>query len=187
MYYKILFVIGLLFEVVAQVLLAQGNEFVYAQKPIDFAHWFLLLGVVFMIPQVISFPKKIYSFIGKPLTIIGIVCIIGMCILDFIWWSYPTQELRNEFAKHISQFPSIWDVFLKIGPSSYIFNIGLLFLAFNYFKENKIGVTIIILATLLILFARFIPNRLIYGYLITVIGFSYIFYKTKQVNEYQVK
>lgn len=58
MNYKILFIVGLLFEVIAQILLSRGNDFVYAQKPIDFAHWFLLLGVIFMIPQVIYFPKK---------------------------------------------------------------------------------------------------------------------------------
>lgn len=177
MNYKILFIIGLLFEVIAQSLLAKGNDFVYAQKPIDFAHWFLLLGVVFMIPQVISFPKKVYSYLGKPLAIIGIVCIIGMCVLDFIWWSYPTQELRIEFANHISQFPSIWKTFLKIGPSSYFINLGLFILSLNYFKENKIGVSIVLTATIIILFLRFIPNRLIYGYLITAIGFSVIFFK----------
>jgi len=37
---------------------AQGNDFVYSQDPIDFAHWFLLVGVVCRIPQVVSFPKK---------------------------------------------------------------------------------------------------------------------------------
>jgi hypothetical protein len=181
MNYKTLFIIGLLFEVMAQILLSKGNDFVYAQKPIDFAHWFLLLGVVFIIPQVISFPKKMYSYIGKPLAIIGIVCIIGMCVLDFIWWSYPTQELRIEFSNHISQFPSIWKVFLRVGPSSYFINLGLFILALNYYKENKIGVLIVLFATIIILFTRFIPFRLIYGYLITAIGFGLIFYK-KNIN-----
>lgn len=186
MNYKILFIIGLLLEVTAQILLSKGNDFVYAQKPIDFAHWFLLLGVVFMIPQVISFPKKAISYVGKPLTLIGIVCIIGMCVLDFIWWSYPTQELRIEFANHISQHPSIWKVFLTIGPSSYFINLGLFILALNYFKQHKIAVLVVLLATLIILFARFIPFRLIYGYLISAIGFSLIFFK-KTNYEHQTK
>lgn len=177
MTYKILFVIGLLFEVIAQILLSKGNDFVYAQKPIDFAHWFLLIGVVLMIPQIISFPKKIFSFIGKPLALIGAVCIIGMCVLDFIWWSYPTQEMRTEFANHISQFPSIWKVFLTVGPSSYFINLGFFILALNYFKQHKIGVLLVLLATIIILFARFIPFRLIYGYLISAIGFALIFYR----------
>ncbi|WP_405611397.1 hypothetical protein [Polaribacter sp. Asnod1-A03] len=89
MNYKTLFIIGLLFEAVGQILLAQGNDFVYALKPIDFTHWSLLIGVVFMMPQTVNFPNKFFSYIGTPTAIIGIVCIIGMCVLDFIWWSYP--------------------------------------------------------------------------------------------------
>ena len=106
-YYKILFVIGLLFESIGQILLSKGNDFVYALKPIDFAHWSLLAGAAFLIPQIGQFPKKIFSYIGVPVTIIGIVCIIGMCVLDFIWWSQPTQEIRSEFAGQISKVPSI--------------------------------------------------------------------------------
>lgn len=177
MNYKTLFILGIFFEVIGQILLAQGNEFVYALQPIDFTHWSLLLGVVLMIPQIVNFPNKFFSYIGVPIAIIGIVCIIGMCVLDFIWWSYPNQEMRNEFAAHISKFPSIWTPFITTGPS--FLNAGLLFLSFNYFKNNKIGVSIIILATLIIFFGRFIPNRLIYGYLITAIGFGMIFYTKK--------
>ena len=187
MNYKTLFIAGLLCEAIGQVLIAQGNNFVYALKPIDFAHWSLLLGVVLMIPQAVSFPNKVFSYIGSPLLIIGIVCIIGMCVLDFIWWSYPTQEMRSEFAGHISKIPSIWKPFISIGPSTYFFNLGLLFLSLNYFKQHKLGVLIVILATLIIFFARFIPHRLIYGYLITAIGFGIIFYKKTTNNEHQTQ
>ncbi|KGL58965.1 hypothetical protein [Polaribacter sp. Hel1_85] len=181
MNYKTLFIIGILFEILGQLLLAKGNDFVYALKPIDFAHWSLLLGVVFMIPQVVNFPSKIFSYIGIPIAVIGIVCIIGMCTLDFIWWSYPNQEMRNEFAAHISKVPSIWTPFITTGPS--FLNVGLLLLALNYFKENKLGVSLIMLATLIVFFGKFIPHRLIYVYLITAIGFGFIFYKKIKINE----
>lgn len=185
MKHKALFIAGLLFEVIGQMLLAKGNDFVYAQRPIDFTHWFLLLGVVLMMPQVVSFPNKIFSYFGAPIAIIGIVCIIGMCVLDFIWWSYETQEVRNEFAGHLSKFPSIWKPFITTGPS--FLNVGLLILSLNYIKQNKLGVLLIVLATLIIFGARFIPHRLIYGYLTTVIGFTIIFYKKASVNEHQAQ
>jgi hypothetical protein len=175
MNYKPLFILGLLFEAIGQILLAQGNDFVYALKPIDFAHWSLLLGVAFLIPQLGQFPKSIFTYIGIPTIIIGIVCIIGMCVLDFIWWSQPTQEIRNEFAGHISKIPSIWKPFITTGPN--FLNVGLLILSFNYIKQNRLGVSIIILATLLVFFGRFIPSRLIYVYLITAIGFGILFSK----------
>ena len=182
MNYKTLFIIGLLFEAIGQLLLAQGNEFVYALKPIDFAHWSLLLGVVFMIPQVVSFPNKFFSYAGAPIAIIGIVCMIGMCVLDFIWWSFPNQEMRIEFSNHISKFPSIWKPFITTGTS--FLNVGLFILSFLYFKQSKLGVLLIILATLLVFFGGFIPHRLIYAYLITAIGFSIIFCGKSQLHNY---
>ena len=84
--YKALFLIGLLLETVGQVMLYQGSALFY--KPIDFAHWCLLLGVVFLIPQVISFPDKVFSYLGIPVVIVGVVSIIGMCVIDFTLWSY---------------------------------------------------------------------------------------------------
>ena len=179
MNYKTLFITGLLFEVSGQVLLAQGNEFVYALKPIDFAHWSLLLGAVLMTPQVVSFPNKFFSYVGSPVATIGLFCMTGMCVLDFIWWSQPNQEIRNEFASHLSKFPSIWKPFISIGPN--LLTVGLFLLSLNYFKKNKLGVSIIILATSIAFFGRFIPHRLIYTYLVTAFGFSIIFYKKESI------
>ncbi|TVZ56667.1 hypothetical protein OD91_1963 [Lutibacter sp. Hel_I_33_5] len=182
MNYKPIFILGLIFEAIGQLLLAQGNDFVYALKPIDFAHWSLFLGAALLTPQIGQFPKSIFTYLGVPTIIIGIVCIIGMCVLDFIWWSQPNQEVRSEFAGQISKIPSIWNPFIKYGPN--FLNVGLLILSFNYFKKHKLGVSLIVLATLIVFLGRFIPHRLIYVYLITAIGFGVIFYK-KQKNEYQ--
>lgn len=183
MYYKTLFVIGLLFQLIGQLLLAKGNDFVYAQKPIDFAHWFLLIGAALLIPQIGLFPKKIYTYIGVPIIIIGIVSIIGMCVLDFIWWSQPTQEVRNEFASQISKVPSIWKPFITTTPK--FINMGLFLLSLNYLRENKLGVSIVVLATIIKLFGwSFIPYSLVYVYLFTFIGFIVIFYKNPKKKFY---
>ena len=177
MTYRIVFICGLIFLLIGQLLLAQGNDFVYSLKPIDFAHWFLLLGVVCLIPQVVSFPKGIFSAIGIPLTLIGIACMIGMCVLDFIWWSFPTDEGRIEFANHISQVPSIWKPFISIGPSSKVFNLGLLILCLNHFKGEKIGVLIVLLATLILWHLIPLPFRLVCGYSLTLVGFTIVLFR----------
>lgn len=176
MAYKILFILGLLFFLAGQLLLVQGNDFVYNLSPIDFAHWFLLVGVVLLIPQVISFPKKIFSFIGTPLTLIGIVATIGMCVLDFIFWSFPTDEMRIEFADHITKVPSIWETFMVIGPSSKVFNLGLFLLSLNYWKDEKVGIGILFLASLILWNLIPVPFRLVIGYTLTLIAFTLIFF-----------
>ncbi|WP_250434285.1 hypothetical protein [Hanstruepera flava] len=182
MTYKIFFIIGLVFLLTGQILLAQGNDFVYNQKPIDFAHWFLLVGVVCLIPQVVSFPKKIYSSIGIPLTLIGIACMIGMCVLDFIFWSFPNQEMRNEFTSHIIQIPSIWKTFITLGPSSKVFNLGLLILSLNYYSKRKIGICILLIATLILWHIIPIPFRLVFGYSLTLISYIVILFGTEIKN-----
>ena len=181
--YKLLFLLGLVFELTGQILLSRGNDFVYSLRPIDFAHWYLLLGVVLLIPQVVSSPNKIFSYIGIPLAIGGIVCIIGMCVLDFIWWSQPNQEVRNEFAGHLSKFPSIWKPFITSGPK--YLNIGLFFLSLNYLNKSKIGVLIIAITTLMFINLIPIPFKLIVGYSLTLIGFGLIFIKREKKNALQ--
>lgn len=183
MTYRLLFLIGLLFFLVGQIILAQGNDFVYSQKPIDFAHWFLLVGAVLMIPQTVSFPGKIFSYAGIPLTLVGIACIIGMCVLDFIWWSFPDEQARMEFTQHVSQVPSIWKPFITIGPSSKVFNLGLLILSLNYLKQEKIGVAIIFIATLILWHIIPLPFRLVFGYSLTLAGFSLIFLRNEKTDE----
>ncbi len=183
--YDVLFIIGLLLEMIGQILLMPGNEFVYALKPIDFAHWSLLLGAVFMIPKIVNFPNKLITYIGTPLAMIGVVCFIGMCILDFMWWNMPNQEMRVELASHLSKFPSIWIPFITKGTA--FFNIGILILSFNYIKKNILAVSLIILATLIIFVGGFIPHRLILVYLITAIGYALIFFKKASPNEYKTQ
>lgn len=183
MNYKYLFLLGLIIFLIGQFILVPGNEFVYSLRPIDFAHWSLFVGTLCLIPQIVSFPKSIFSYIGTPLALIGAVCIFGMCVIDFIWWSYPNDEMRMEFTNHISNVPAIWKPFMTIGPSSKIFNLGLLFLSLNYFKKAKAGVILILIADLILWHIIPVPYRLVFGYSLTLIGFSIIFLKKEHEHQ----
>lgn len=177
--YKILFLTGLAFEIAGQVLLARGNEFVYQQRPIDFAHWLLLLGVVFLFPQVISFPNKLWTYLGAPVAVAGIVCVIGMCVLDFIWWSLPDQEARNELADHLSTIPSIWKPFITTGTGFLYW--GLLILGLNYVKQHLVGVALVLLGVLMIFRVIPIPFRLVFGQVAILIGYGLIFFNKPEI------
>ena len=182
---RFFFLIGLGFLLLGQVLLSLGNEFVYSQRPIDFAHWFILIGAVLLIPQVASFPRSVFSAIGIPLTLAGIACVIGMCVLDFIWWSFPDEQAREEFTKHISGVPSIWNVFAAIGPSSKVFNLGLFILSMNYISTRKAGVLLVAFASLILWHVIPLPSRLVIGYTLTLIGFSVMLINPPKVGSGQ--
>ena len=40
------------------------------QEPIDFAHWFLLIGVLLLIPQIGNFPKSKLNLVGTPILVL---------------------------------------------------------------------------------------------------------------------
>lgn len=183
MLYRLLFLLGITVYLFGQILLAQGNDFVYSLRPIDFAHWSLFLGVLLMIPQVVNFPRSVFSAVGIPLTLVGIACILGMCVLDFIWWSMPNEDARIEFTNHIANVPSIWQPFIKVGPSSKLFNVGLFLLGLNYWKHSKWPVMLLFVATLLLMGVIPFWYRLVSGYTLTLVAFGWLFYREWSIQD----
>ncbi len=84
---KIIGTIGLVLLIINQFVITKGDEFVQNQQ-IDFAHLFLLFGVLITISFSYIFPKSIFNTIATVLTIIGIIAHIGMATIDFAIWSY---------------------------------------------------------------------------------------------------
>lgn len=178
---KLFFVFGLCIYIIGQILLAQGISFVRAQQPIDFAHWCLLIGVVFTIPHSVSFHKEFPSYIGGSITLMGIACIIGMCVIDFILWSFETLEERNAFIGHLSAVDVIWVPFISLGTG--FFNLGLSIQSLTYFKNHKWAV-VFILVGMIVLFGTFpIPHSIIYGYILFTFGFVLLFYNDKLIKQ----
>ena len=99
-----------------------------------------------------------------------------MCVIDFIFWSFTNDQLRDDFTNHITQVPSIWKTFITIGPSSKVFNLGLFILSLNYWKTEKLGVGILFLASLILWHVIPTPHRLIFGYSFTLIAFGIILF-----------
>ena len=53
--------------------------------------------------------------------ITGIVSIIGMCVLDFVFWSLKDPEFKSQVAKHLINTTEIWTPFLKISDEIFHF------------------------------------------------------------------
>jgi len=176
--YEWYFLLGLFLYTVGQFLIFiffNAGEW-RNQEPIDFAHWFLLIGVLLLIPQIGNFPKSKLNLVGTPILVIGIGLMIGMCVLDFVFWSIKSPEFSSEVATHLINTPAIWTPFMGIGGK--VFNFGLLISSFNYFKQSKLGVILVLIGTLVVYLPWGWDN--VVGYLLITVGFYINFINSKK-------
>jgi hypothetical protein len=174
--YEFYFLLGLFLYTVGQYLIFiffNDIDALHSQEPIDFAHWFMLIGVLLLIPQIGNFPKTKLNLIGTPILVIGIGLIIGMCVLDFLFWSINSSEFKSEVATHLNNTPAIWTPFMEVGGK--VFTFGLLMSSCNYFKQSKLGVILVLIGTSIVYLPWGWGN--IPGYLFITLGFYMNFYR----------
>ena len=179
---EILFLLGLLTYTVGQYLIFiyfNDLEKLHNQEPIDFSHWLMIIGVLLLIPQIGNFPKSKFNFIGSPTLIFGIGLIIGMCVIDFVFWSLKDPELKSQVTKHLINTPEIWTPFMSV--SGNIFMIGLLTSSFNYFKKSKLGVLLVFLGTIIV-YLNMGGWDNIPGYLLITVGFYINFINSRKLG-----
>lgn len=141
-----LFVAGLATYTFGQILLRPGNDFVSAMQPIDYAHWSLYLGVVLMLPFAAKLPKRNIHLLTIPMLLAGISCIIGMCVIDFIFWSLPDDEFEAELARRLIDTPVIWKPFITDG-AGWLFSAAISLPALSYWRVSRTGVVFVALGT----------------------------------------
>jgi hypothetical protein len=177
---ELCFLFGLFLYTVGQFLIFvffNDLDALHAQEPIDFAHWFMLIGVLMLIPQVGNFPKTIWNLFGTPILILGVGLIIGMCVIDFVFWSIKSPELKKEIATHLINTPAIWLPFMTV--NGWIFNLGLAICSFGYFQTSRTGTFVVLIGTLIIYLGGGWVNVL--GYIVLTTGFAINFYKPKSL------
>ena len=89
------FLLGLLVYTVGQFLIFiffNDIDALHSQEPIDFAHWFMLIGALLLIPQIGNFPKTKLNLIGTPVLVIG----IGLIIFVFILFIANEMDKRKK-------------------------------------------------------------------------------------------
>lgn len=141
---KTLCLTGLALFVISYIMFSQGAKWAFAQKPIDFAHWFNLIGAVLLISFNKVFPKNEIHSLASFLLILGVIAHIGLCTIDFIMWSFGNDEIsRADLSNHISNTPSILYPFIIVGPS--LLFLGLSIHASNFIKTNPISSSMVII------------------------------------------
>ena len=99
---------GMVLLTVGQCLLAQGHVFVMAQRPLDWVHWFLLLGAVIVMWRLTEIPVGLAEDDwGALATAAGVAAFIGMSVIDFALWALPTEAARQAFSGQVLQAPAI--------------------------------------------------------------------------------
>ncbi len=178
---KQLCLLGLLFFLISYLFFAKVLP--NFQKPIDFAHWFNLIGACFLLSFNDVFLKYNWSFVASITTALGVIAHIGLCTIDFVMSSYGTNEIAKEaLSIQISNAPSVFYPFIAVGPS--LLFIGLTLHALRFIKTNFVIVLMIILSSASIGFSFFILKDGIYMLLscvVFVFGLGYLLHK-KGVN-----
>lgn len=166
---RALFLVGLALYIFGQVLINLGQDFVEAQRPIDFAHWLLIAGVLFLVPFAARLPHRNIHLLTLPLLLAGIMFVIGMCVLDLVFWSLPDGDLERDIANHLVGTGAIWDPFMIYG-SNHIFNAGLLLPSLSYFRKSPVGTGLVVLGTLVIVLGVQWFN--VVGYVLVAAGYA---------------
>ncbi|MFH6961330.1 hypothetical protein ACHRVK_01935 [Flavobacterium plurextorum] len=125
------------------------------QKPIDFAHWFNLIGACLLLSFNDVFPKSRLNSVASILTALGVIAHVGLCTIDFIMSSFGNDEAaKAALSNQISNSPSILYPFVVVGPS--LLFIGLAVHAFAFIKTETIKSLMVIIASGAIGFSFFV-------------------------------
>ncbi|KFF10814.1 hypothetical protein [Flavobacterium hydatis] len=174
--------LGLLFFVLSYIMFSQGSKLAYFQKPIDFAHWFNLIGAVLLLSFNDVFPKNKLNTVASFLTILGVIGHIGLCTIDFIMWSFGNDEIaKTELSNQISNTPSILYPFVIIGPS--LLFVGLAAHALNFIKTNTISALMVIIGAPAVGFSFFILKNgtyMVLSCILFALGLFLLLYRNQE-------
>ncbi|BFM42611.1 hypothetical protein CFS9_12520 [Flavobacterium sp. CFS9] len=149
--------------------------------PIDFAHWFNLVGACLLLSFNHVFPKSKLNSIASVLTIFGVIAHIGLCTIDFIMWSFGDNDLAREaLGKQIRTTPSVLYPFVIVGPS--LLFVGLTVHACTFIKTKTMAVVTVIFSAVSVGFSFFILKNGIVMFLsclIFVSGLGLLLFQNK--------
>ncbi|WP_222931466.1 hypothetical protein [Xanthovirga aplysinae] len=171
--------IGLVLFVISYIMFSNSN--LYISRPIDFAHWFNLIGAALLLFFNLVFPKNKIRKTGSLVTGIGVIGHIGLCTIDFIFWSLDNNPtLTSELKLHLSNTPSIVYPFIYIGPSMLF--VGLSIHAFNFIKTNPLSSLMVILAAPMIGISYFVLQNgdyMLLSCIVFALGLGSLLYRDK--------
>lgn len=168
---KSLFLLGLLSYLGGQIWINVTGSMTKDQIAIDGIHWLMFVGAALMIPFAARLPRIGIAMIAGPAQLVGCVLIMGMCVIDFVLWSFPEPELRNAVVGQLTYTPPVWVPFIQLaGP---IFTVALALIALHYLFVSKIGSAVAVVGAIVVGAWGIGSNP--YGYTAMIIGLALCF------------
>ena len=169
---KALLLLGLSLYLAGQIWISITGSMTSQQIPIDGIHWLMLIGASLLLPFAARLPRTGLAAVAGPLLMLGIVLVIGMCIVDFVLWSVPEQPFRDEVSSHLINTSMIWQPFIVI--SGYVFTPALALTSFCYYRLTKLGPILAVIGMVTVGVGPIWTN--IPGYALIIAGFAVCFW-----------
>ena len=119
-----------------------------ADSAIDGFHWLMLTGAVLQLPCAANNREGWLNRASAVVMVVGLVCTIGMCMIDFVLWALPSESLRETVAAELIATPSIWPVFMDYGPEEVLYA-GYSLASLSTLRMMKLGPLLVIAGTTL--------------------------------------
>jgi hypothetical protein len=132
---------------VGQLLLSFGRDFINAQRPIDWAHWLILMGAVGGAISIQGFGYRRIGRIARSLVVIGAVGFGGMVAIDLLLWTLPAEPMLDDALGAALDAPHVAVPFLWVGPA--LFFIGLALAAVEWLRLSAWAAGLFIVGTVL--------------------------------------
>ena len=178
---------GMLLLTLGQLLLAQGPEFVTALRPLDWSHWLLLLGAMTLTWRLTDIPVGQWGRLGRVVTVAGAAAFVGMCVIDFIFWTLPSDTARQAFASQVLRSPAISLPFLTAGPSLLFVGLGILVVEWAALMRWR---TAVVLGGIAVVgFGQFSNARwlVVAGHVTILVGFCAMWLLTRTARSHSMR
>ncbi|WP_284124280.1 hypothetical protein [Parerythrobacter aestuarii] len=175
---KTLFMLGLFSYLCGQVWIVSTGSMTKEQSVIDWIHWLMFIGAALMIPFAARLPRAGLSMVAGPLQVIGCILIIGMCMIDFVLWSFPDPDLRKQVVGGLINTPAVWQPFIAFaGP---VFTVAFGLVGLTFWRVSKIGTALAVLGAIVVGAWGIGSNP--YGYTIALAGFAVCFWTERKAE-----
>ena len=169
---RILLLLGIFSYWCGQTWIVNTGSMTKDEIAIDAIHWLMLVGAALMIPYAARLPRTGIAMLAAPLWIVGIVLIVGMCVIDFVFWSLPDPEFSRAVADKLIASDPLWMPFITYAGMP--FTIGLTLAGLAYARTERMGAGLVAIGGIVIMAWGLGSNP--YDYAVLWAGYAWIFW-----------